>query len=425
MATLAAAAGVLAGVATAAADWNSGGPLPNLKTGHVWQLAASPTTAGVVVAATDNGIYSSTDFGKTWTGPALAGTRVWTVGWDARDATKLYAGTDGKGVEMSADGGATWQVESAGLGNKVVRCFGFGLDGIAAGTDSGVWLSPDGSSWHAGGLTNDSISSLAVAANSPQLVLVAGIDNGPDLASGYLFRSGGNSLTWQNLQSGLASSAVVSSLSAGPLTTSVTKRPLLAATTKGLYRSGDSGDTWTAATGIPDNMTATTVTISPLDPSLVYAGADAGSASGGDIWRSTDGGATFTPFDSGLQASTRQVATIAVAQTTPPTVVIALDPASGGRVDNVVDQAAPAPPQLVAEAPGAAIPSAQATAQPTPTPAPTLAPSPTPAPLTGIGAFAAGAVHFPVPLLIWVLALLVIVYAVVRWRQRYYVEGPP
>ena len=425
VATLAAAAAALTTLTGASAAWSAAGALPNLRGGHIWQVAASPTTAGVIAAATDRGVYTSSDFGAHWAGPTLAGTRVWTVGWDVRTPSHLFAGTDGSGVEMSPDGGSTWQSQSTGLVNKVVRCFGFGLDGIAVGTDSGVWLSPDGSEWHSGGLNGDAISALAVAANSPQLVLVAGVDAGPDLASGYLFRSNGNGVTWQNLQSGLANNAVVGALSAGPLTSSVTKRPLVATTTKGIYRSGDSGDTWTAATGIPDSMTATTAVVSPLDPSLVYAGADAGGASGGDLWRSTDGGATFTVADQGLPASTREVESIAVAQTTPPTVIAALDPAAGGLVDTEVDGTAPAPPQLVAEAPGAAIPSTLATAAATATPLPTIGASPTPTPATGLAAVAETVFHFPVPLLVWVLAILVAVYAVMRWRQRSYVEGPP
>ncbi|MHB8718915.1 MAG: WD40/YVTN/BNR-like repeat-containing protein [Candidatus Dormibacteria bacterium] len=425
VATMAAALGAAASLTGAGAAWNAGGKLPSLTGGRIWSVAASPATAGTVVAGTDRGVYTSLDSGKTWSGPSLAGTRVWTVGWDVRNPDHLFAGTDGSGVEMSSDGGSTWQNTSAGLGNRVVRSFGFGLDGIAAGTDSGVWLSPDGTAWHAGGLSGDSVSTLAVAANSPQLVLLAGIDAGPDLASGYMFRSNGNSLAWQNLQSGLPSNAVASALSAGPLTSSVTKRPLVAATTKGIYRSGDSGDTWTAATGIADTLTATTVVVSPLDPALVYAGADAGGASGGDLWRSTDGGGTFAVADQGLPTSTREVESIAVAQTTPPTLVAALDPAAGGLVFSEVDGSAPSPPQLVAESPGAAIPAILATAPPTPTPRPSLAPSATPAPATGLAALAGTAFHFPGPRLLWVLAILVAVYGAVRWRQRYYIEGPP
>src|SRR5205807_703704 len=82
--------------------------------------------------------------------------------------------------------GATWAASSAGLANANVRAMAFGLDGIAAGTDSGVAVSPDGHIWHGAGLDGDSISAITVAANSPQFTLIAGADNG-NIALGYLF----------------------------------------------------------------------------------------------------------------------------------------------------------------------------------------------------------------------------------------------
>ena len=194
-----------------------------------------------------------------------------------------------------------------------MRSLAFGSDGIAAGTNHGVALSPDGTVWHDGGLDPYSISSLAIAANTPSLVLVAATDRG-DLSSGYLFRFGASGSSWQALQSGLPSAAVVTSVAAGPLSNSVTKRPLVITTSKGTFRSGDSGATWTASTGVPENLTLTTAVISPLDPSLVYAGADQGGSNGGDLLRSTDGGSSFTVADAGLPTDKREVEALAVSR---------------------------------------------------------------------------------------------------------------
>lgn len=416
---------VLAGATRASAAWSEGGSMPGLKTGRIWSMAASPSAAGVVVAGTDNGVYTTADYGSTWSGPTLAGRRVWVVGFDARNAQRLFAGTDGSGIELSTDGAKTWTSVSTGLTNRIVRSMAFGLDGIAAGTDSGVALSPDGSAWHSAGLAGDSVTAVAVAANSPLLVLVAGIDRGPDLANGYIFRYGSTGATWQPLQSGLATSAVVSSVSAGPLSTAVSKRPLVVTTSKGTYRSGDSGDTWTASTGIPEALTLTVAVFSPLDPNLVYAGADAGGSHGGDLLRSTDGGATFAVADQGLPAAVRQVETIAVAQVTPPTIIAGLDPGSGGVAFTETDATAPAPPALVAEAPGQAVPATLTTAAPTPAPSRAATPSAVPVSQSGFSKFVGSAVHFPMPLVLEVLFVLLLAYVFVRWRQRYYVEGPP
>ncbi len=414
------------GAIDARAAWAKGAALPGLKSGRIWSLASSPKTAGLVVAGTDHGVYVSSDSGAHWAAGGLPATlRVWVVGFDVRDPSRLFAGTDGSGVFLSTDSGTTWTAESSGLSDRTVRSLAFGSDGVAAGTNHGVALSPDGTAWHDGGLDQYSISSLAIAANSPSLVLVAATDRG-DLSNGYLFRFGSPSASWQALQSGLPSAAVVTSVAAGPLTSSVTKRPLVVTTSKGTFRSGDSGATWTASTGVPENLTLTTAVISPLDPSLVYAGADQGGSNGGDLLRSTDGGSSFTAADAGLPTSTREVEALAVEQVTPPVVVAALDPTSGGTVYSETDSTAPAPPPLVAEGPGQPIPSTLPTAVPTPrssASAPVAAP--TPASSSGIGQFLGNAFHWPVPLVFEVLLVLSIAYLGLRWRQRYYVEGPP
>jgi hypothetical protein len=426
---LGAAIASLAVASTGAIDgraaWARGSALPGLAKGRIWSLASSPKTAGLIAAGTDQGVYVSTDAGAHWAASGLASTRVWAVGFDVRDPARLFAGTDGGGMFLSTDSGATWTPESTGLTDRTVRSLAFGTDGIAAGTNHGVALSPDGTTWHDGGLDQYSISSLAIAANSPSLVLVAATDRG-DLSNGYLFRLGPSGTSWQALQSGLPSAAVVTSVAAGPLTNSVTKRPLVVTTSKGPFRSGDSGATWTASTGVPENLTLTTAVISPLDPSLVYAGADQGGSNGGDLLRSTDGGASFTVADAGLPTDTREVEALAVEQVTPPVVLAALDPASGGQVYTQTDTSAPAPPALVPEAAGQPIPSTLGTPVPTArVSAPAGASAPTPAPPSALGQFVGSAFHWPVPLVFEVLLVLAIAYLGVRWRQRYYVEGPP
>ena len=413
-----------AGVMSASAAWTRSATLPGLGGGRIWSVASSPTTAGFIVAGTDRGVYVSADAGATWTASTLSSPRVWSVGFDPRDPHKIFAGTDGRGVELSVDSGATWANVSTGMPDRTVRSLAFSLDGLAAGTDRGVALSGDGLTWHDGGLDQFSVSSVAVAANSPNLVLVAGIDRG-DTTNGYLFRFNSSAGTWQALQSGLPASAVVTSVNAGPLSSSVPTRPLVVTTSKGTFRSGDGGATWTASTGVPENLTLTTAVFSPLDPSLVYAGADAGGSNGGDLLRSIDGGASFGAANQGLPDKLRQVESIAVEQVTPPVVVAALDPASGGVVFTQTDATAPSPPALVSEAPGAPIPSTLATPAATARPSSTPVAAATPSDNGGLRGVAATVFHWPVPLVFEVLLALAVAYLVVRWRQRYYVEGPP
>ena len=72
------------------------------------------------------------------------------------------------------------------------------------------------------------------------------------------------------------------------------------------------------------------------------------------------------------------------------------------------------------------MPTAVATPPPTPTPTPkpAKATSPTPPP-SGIQRFAQAAFHWPTPLVYEVFFVLLALYVYIRWRQHYYVEGPP
>ena len=414
-------------VSAAPAGFAKTGQLTGLGSGKIWSVAVEPSLPSTILAATDVGVFVSHDTGATWI-RTLAGMRVWTVGFDARNPSNVFAGTDGAGVYASADSGATWVPASSGLGNLDVRAFAFGLDGIAAGTDAGVALSPNGRVWHDGGLDRYSIAAVAVAANYPQFTVIAGADGAISgtLASGYLFSSSGGG-AWEVLQSGLPSGAEVSSITAGEIDKAVPKRPLIVATSQGIFRSGDGGATWTAGTGVPQALTLNVARFGPLDPNLAYAGADAGGSTGGDFYRSTDGGLTYHKADTGLPSGSRNVDAISVAYTTPPEVVVAVTPPTGGsRVYLESDTSAPAPPPLVAESPGAAVPSSVPTPLPTATPVPqAVKPASTSPPASGIQRFAQAAFHWPTPLVYEVFFVLLALYVYIRWRQRYYVEGPP
>lgn len=400
------------------------GALPGLGSGRIWSVAIEPSQPSTIMAGTDSGVFVSHDGGSSWN-LTLPGVRVWSVGFDARSSGNAFAGTDGKGVYASLDAGSTWTPASSGLGNLDVRSLAFGLDGIAAGTSAGVALSPNGLLWHDGGLDGYSISAVAVAANYPQFTLIAGADSG-NVSQGYVFSSSAGG-AWEVLQSGLPAGAVVSSITAGQIDQAVPKRPLIVATSQGIFRSGDGGNTWTEGTGTTTGTTITVATFGPLDPALAYAGADAGGSTGGDFYRSTDGGLTFHKADTGLPSGSKNIDSIAVASTTPPEVVVALNPPTGGsHIYMETDTGAPTPPKLVAESPGAAVPSAVATPVPTPTPLPAAAnPTAPRPPASGIQRFAQAAFHWPTPLVYEVFFVLLALYVYVRWRQRYYVEGPP
>jgi hypothetical protein len=433
-------AGVLAAVpllfldARVAADWARVGNPPGLGSGRIWSLAINPANANNAITGTDNGVYTTSDAGVTWAPTPIKGVRVWAVGFDARAPHVEMAALAGGGVRRSEDGGATWSDASVGLTNRNVRALAFGLSAVAAGTADGVFVSEDGKTWRSAGLGGYSISTLAVAANTPAFTLVAGSDGGSaGLQSGFLFRNAGPGPQWETLQQGLPATAVVSAVAAGPVPASTKIRPLVVITNKGTFFSGDGGTTWTSSTGPnadPTNtqpLQLTTAVFSPLDPNLVYAGFDSTGSSGGSLLRSTDSGKTFTDAAKGLSDQQRNIAAIAVATANPPQLLAGIDPASGPSVVvSETDSTAPVPAAIIAEgtAPPPATPTPTASIRATPTPAPTLAAPPDERSWLRRGVDRA--TNWPIPLAMEVFVVIAAAYLVVRWRQqRFDVEGPP
>jgi hypothetical protein len=192
---------------------------------------------------------------------------------------------------------------------------------------------------------------------------------------------------------------------------------------------------WTASNGIPQNTFLTDAAFSPLDPNLVYAGADAGGSSGGGLFRSTDGGQSFAAASQGLptdhspgEPARQEVESIAVAPGRPyATVIAALDPDQGSAgIYREVDTTAPSPPALsTASGSSATLPATAATLPP-PTTTPAAKPKSSPTPSASLIARVTGtAFHFPTPLVFELAFVLLAVFLYIRWRRHYYVDGPP
>jgi hypothetical protein len=421
-----------------AAGWAPAGSLPGLGSGKIWQVAFAPQNQLLAAAATDNGVYVSADGGNTWTSAGLRSSRVWAVAFSDQpgQGVALYAGLANAGIRVSLDNGTSWSNDSAGLPNLDVRDIAVTTAGLAAGTDDGVALSSSGTTWYSGGLTGDSISALAGVSGPSGPVFFAGVDY-PNTGSTFLYRRNPTDGQWAPISSGLQSGDVVNSISLGPTSKTVTTNPLLVTTVKGTYRSGNGGTSWTASTGIPQNTYLTDAAFSPLDPNLVYAGADAGGSSGGGLFRSTDAGQSFTAATQGLptnhssgEPARQEVESIAVAPGQPyASVIAALDPYQGdASIYREVDTTAPSPPLLTTASAGiAATLPASGASTPTPTgQASGATPTPTPGskgPL--IGRVVGAAFHFPTPLVFELALVLLAVGLYIRWRRHYYVDGPP
>jgi photosystem II stability/assembly factor-like uncharacterized protein len=257
-------------------------------TGSIGALAVSPSDPDIIYAgsgeglqrpdlSTGDGIYKSTDAGRTWTHLGLRdGQQIPQIVVDPKNPDRLFVAVLGhpygpneeRGIFRSTDGAKTFQ--------KVLS-----KDDDTGGVD--VALDPQ----------NPDVV-YAVLWESRQAPWENGVFSGP--GSG-LFKSSDGGNTWRRLTRGLPTFAE-DGLGRIGITIAPSEPKRLYATVEaerhgGLYRSDDGGAGWYRTT---DDERFTTrgsdfaeVKVHPDNPDIVFTGSIV-------TWKSTDGGKTFSAF---------------------------------------------------------------------------------------------------------------------------------
>jgi photosystem II stability/assembly factor-like uncharacterized protein len=180
--------------------------------------------------------------------------------------------------------------------------------------DGGVWKTTDaGATWHSiwNSEPTGSIGSIAVAASDPSIIYVGsgeGLQR-PDLSVGDgVYKSTDAGKTWIHLE-GLRDSQQIGRVAIDPTNpdrvfVAVEGHPYGPSQERGLYRTVDGGKTFQRVLFVSDRTGASEVAIDPHNPNIVFAGTwqrqeapwENGSFSGseGGLYRSTDGGDTWT-----------------------------------------------------------------------------------------------------------------------------------
>jgi photosystem II stability/assembly factor-like uncharacterized protein len=202
----------------------------------------------------------------------------------------------------------------------------------------GVWKSIDGgASWVPLTDTQCSLAmgSIAIDPVNPQ-ILYAGTGelhfSGDSYYGCGILRSIDGGASWTQMGASVfdftTGGARVSRVAIDPTSAGSAGSTLVyAATSSGLFRSTNSGLTWTQTlAGI-----ATDVVIDPVDPRILYSaiGATSGSNQNG-VYKSTDRGATWTPLTSGFPGGNTGRIALAIAPSSPSTVYAAIQDAFGG-----------------------------------------------------------------------------------------------
>ncbi|WP_264531539.1 Ig-like domain-containing protein [Flavobacterium sp. N502540] len=244
-------------------NWKNIGPIPfPQKTigqvhgiGRCSQIKFHPTDPNKMYAVSaSGGLYQSNDKGLNWKSigtDQVVKTRSASIAIDPTNDQVMYWGTGdtnysygGPGVYKTINGGATWTISNSGMGNRLVinmLILPTDHNTIIAATSNGIYKSTDaGANW-----TLKSVPSIEV--------------------QDICYKPGTNG------------------------------QIIYATDPKHLYRSLDAGESWTNITSptFVFGANGTRVSVSEADPNVVYV-ANVGAVSIGEIYRSTDGGSTFT-----------------------------------------------------------------------------------------------------------------------------------
>ncbi len=253
--------------------------------GGIRQIVVDPNNQGRLYVVGSNWFYQSRDGGESWDclGPAGADRFVCAAAVSPFSPETVYAAAF-DGLHRSLDAGANW--ERLGLSAPTGPVF---IDNsqpsrVYVGCRGGVSCSRDGGrSWTFGNMAGVSMGCYALAGDpsNPSLLYAAA-------SEGRLFRSLDGGQSWSILHVWpSAAISVTSIVSDGQGALYVGTNP------SGVFRSPDGGETWTAIESMNQFGLFTNVTCLMLDreePNRLYAGVgDAGlfrSVNGGESWES-------------------------------------------------------------------------------------------------------------------------------------------
>jgi photosystem II stability/assembly factor-like uncharacterized protein len=253
--------------------------------GKVTGFAIDHQTPSVLYAAvTGYGVYKSIDSGASWTpmSTGITDALVYDLAIDPASSGVLYLGTYADSVFKSSDGAAHWRQSAAGiLGNQFIQSLAIDPSQpktAYAGSDGAIFRTDDaGASWTE--LFRPLvIHSIAVDPGHPQKVYFAsdrGVWASPDRGATWTLQSGSPGSAFRLAAAASSAGTFYLGCSSGDVR---------------LYRTTNGGGSWTPAANGLTVDTVEDIAVDPGNANLAYvATLEEG------IFRTTNGGASWTP----------------------------------------------------------------------------------------------------------------------------------
>lgn len=267
---------------------------------NVRDVAIHPTNPETLLAATGTGggIHRSFNGGLTWSQvPDTIANRgaAEQVQYDRLDPSRVYVAELDRGVLRSVDGGSTWARVNGGLTTLRSRSLAV-VDTVRyLGTDGqGVFYTTlHDAIWHP---VNNGVTSLVVDALSATATSPFGCWAGTD--GGGIFSTSDAGASWSVLDGGLRST-IGFSIAVRPSTHEVY---LGTGFGDQFWASADQGVNWSRAVTLTPHDSEHGVLADPVQASRVYL-----TSYGAGVFRSDDGGASWTDPDLGRSLTNRFV----------------------------------------------------------------------------------------------------------------------
>lgn len=309
-----------------------------LNNARVNAVLVDPVHSDIVYAASDKlGVHRSVDGGTTWAVGNPGFEREYAsvtalVADPTTDPATIYAtlwtGFDTGSIGTSRDGAQSWTITSTGLAGTLVDVLAIDLldpptlyVGSSVGISGiGVLRSTDGARTWVPSLRDNAALALAVDPTRNGTVY-AGLDG--------VWKSIDSGTTWTGPGARL-DDTFVGSLAIDPSD----PETLYAGSSghnAGVFKSRDAGKSWTAMNAGLANTRVQALVVDPLRPRTLYAGTD-----GGGIFRSDDGALSWTPINAEL--GDLRVLALAIDASAPATLYAGTETRGVFRIDQTLPE---------------------------------------------------------------------------------------